>query len=167
MNPLFSFLRSRQNAFTILEMIAGMVIASLVVLLGFYGLQLIQLQYSTLKKSNEAGESVQRAVALLSTDFFKSEEVLLTSDSTLIFDYGLENVHIHLGDSSMVRIYGTAGIAFADTFNIRATIDSTRTYRGKSSQLLVQGLWISFCADGAVISSHFHKIYSAEQYLAH
>ena len=53
------------KAFTLLEMLAGMTIAAMVVLLGFYGIQLTMQQYHLFKKNTDIAENCRHVEALL------------------------------------------------------------------------------------------------------
>ena len=64
------------KAFTLLEMLAGMTIAAMVVLLGFYGIQLTMQQYHLFKKNTDIAENCRHVEALLWRDFTAARQVL-------------------------------------------------------------------------------------------
>lgn len=69
------------KAFTLLEMLAGMTIAAMVVLLGFYGIQLTMQQYHLFKKNTDIAENCRHVEALLWRDFTAARQVLRAGEN--------------------------------------------------------------------------------------
>jgi prepilin-type N-terminal cleavage/methylation domain-containing protein len=91
----------RLKAFTLVEMMAGLAIAALVVMLGFYAVQLLKKQYLLFEKTTDEALDYQRVEALLWHDFTEAQWVLLESDSLVrceqergVVEYGFSTTYL-------------------------------------------------------------------------
>jgi prepilin-type N-terminal cleavage/methylation domain-containing protein len=107
----------RLRAFTLVEMMAGLAIAALVVTLGFYGVQLLQKQYLLFEKTTDEALDYRRLEALLWHDFTEAQWVLLEHDSLIRCENGQAVVEYGISSSYLTRTV-LAQLVIMDTFPV-------------------------------------------------
>jgi prepilin-type N-terminal cleavage/methylation domain-containing protein len=115
----------RLKAFTLVEMMAGLAIAALVVSLGFYGVQLLQKQYLIFEKATDEALDYRRLEALLWHDFTAASWVLLENDSMIRCELGGVAVQYVVSPNHLTRAMLSAS-ATVDTFPVHFAIEGAR-----------------------------------------
>jgi hypothetical protein len=158
---LFIFVKKNFNAFTVLEMIAGMTISSIIIIAGFYILQLIQFQYNYISDTNSIAIQTQHLTNLVSTDFSESNTIIFTPDSILSFIYTNKTVSYLTNDTITIRQYKTSDHSYYDTFNIRSKFDNIDFIEvGRSQEIVKNCVFIVYPYNESIILNFF-KSYSA------
>ena len=117
-NPAFA-------AFTILEILVGMAIAALVVVLGFYSLQMAQKQYNLFKNTTNTALDYRHLETLLWRDFTTANWVEKTNDTTLVCTGDLMEVRYRFAVQFVLRAVQTPETHFEDTLQVRVSIQET------------------------------------------
>ncbi|MCC6463371.1 MAG: hypothetical protein IT260_23070 [Saprospiraceae bacterium] len=97
-----------------------MAIAALVVSIGFYGLQLVNQQFSLFRKNSDIALSHSHFEALLWHDFSTAQWVEKMSDSTILCTMGESRVAYRFVDSLVIRTQEAPEPVFADTLHLFA-----------------------------------------------
>ncbi len=151
------------NAFTLLEMLAGMAIAAGVVLLGFYGLQLAQTQYRLFQKNTDIAQTCRRLETLLWQDFTRAERVELPGDSSLLCSFGDTRIRYRFTAGAALRAVATPETTFEDTLSVPAALRDTRLDGQPVREGLTDRCTVEMLPYGENYTFTVWKIYSAEE----
>jgi|GEM_PF-4007103 len=154
------------KAFTLVEMLAGLAIAALVVTLGFYGIQLLQKQYLLFEETTNEALDYRRVEALLWHDFTNAQRVLLENDSSIRCDQGPILVEYGISSNYLTRSV-LAETAIIDTFPIHFALQDA-TFGGKRiSAGLMDHCVFNIGPFGVNHSFAVRKLYSVEERINH
>lgn len=152
------------KAFTLMELMIGMIIGSIVVGFCYMGYSIIWKQFIDFKKTKQEINNTIQFNEILMNDFSRSEKILF-SDNQLAFH----------SDSSVI-IYN-----FTETFILRSNNDNTDTFKFVTSELQPQyleeiksvstGIIKSFSFNAKILDNEekfsFYKAYSASFLMNH
>lgn len=156
----------RLKAFTLVEMMAGLAIAALVVTLGFYAVQLLQKQYILFEQTTDEALDYQRLEALLWHDFTKSQGVFLENDSLIRCDQGEVVVKYGISSNYLTRSL-LAEVSVIDTFPVHFALEEA-TLDGKHvSAGLIDYCIFKISPFGESHSYAVQKLYSVEERIIH
>lgn len=151
------------KAFTILEMLAGMAISVLVVLLGFYGVQLAQKQYRLFQKTTDITQDYRHLEALLWHDFTFAQRVEKQNDSLLLCTNEKASISYLFSTNHTLRSVVRVEDSFEDTLQVQVSVVEV-TLDGKPvHQGLIDNCIFSIQPFGEKHLYPVRKIYSAQE----
>jgi prepilin-type N-terminal cleavage/methylation domain-containing protein len=147
------------KAFTLMELLVGMVIGSIVIALGYSTYAIIYKQYSSYKKTKQQVVETIQLNTIMSTDFINSDVITYSNDK-LILNKNNSALEYQFNDSFITRTQHE----LTDTFKVGAINILTKLVDAKESNF--QSLITNFTFDVVVLESTEHftfaKTYSAE-----
>ncbi len=154
----------RLAAFTLLEMLIGMLISGLVVAAAFSAFRMVSMQHKRYSERSAALHQLIHFRHALGYDFFHADSVL-TSDEQTIRVFGKREVAYHFTEQFVVRNDGQA----TDTFLIKNTVLHIDEHRSDwfASNYLIRDLRIDFDFGSGRLPFRLEKKYPAAIYLKH
>lgn len=144
-------------AFTLMEIMIVMIISGIVISFGYSAYTFIQSRSGTFSEITRRDVSLQKTVALLERDVFRSCRIIALNGNELLF-VGEDTVDYHFNPEYLLRRSGT----ITDTFNIPVNKCSFQFQRETLTEGLVDKIDLSIRdSESGLIEMGLSKKYDA------
>lgn len=152
-------MKQKLKAFTLMELLIGMIVSSIVIAIGYSTYAIIYKQFSSYKLVKNQVVECMQLNTVLQNDIQGAEFVFFNEDQ-LKLDSGDKMISYHFMDSLIVRDANEQ----ADTFKLRNTdlIPSYAANGGGIGEGLINGLILDITINENIEHFTFMKIYDAE-----
>ena len=156
-------LHSKLAAFTIVELMVGLAMTNILLLIGFYGFELIQLQYRLYRSTSNEIASYQAFIYRLEIDAHTAQYMFL-EDGYLAFQNNNQKIIYSLEANHVLR-YRQTVFSQADTFPI--TVEWSASSLGAENRTtgLIDHLELDLFAFDETQKKHLFKSYSALDFM--
>ncbi|MFK6999635.1 hypothetical protein V3Q90_00050 [Flavobacterium oreochromis] len=144
---------NKLNAFSIIEAIIAMVIASIIISITFVIFNIISERLLDYKRQNLKTNDLNRLTYSINKDIFDSDHLNLTDNRLHFNNYTGEQLDYLFEESKIIRFNKD----FIDTFYIQPLHYQMDTVKSKSEHLVFQKLKIQINSDSIPVKLAFYK----------